>query len=71
MTESIDREIGRIETRIAAVEADMQEVLRDVRQIRDKIVSFQGGWKVVGLIIAISASVGGLIGKLLPALTLR
>jgi hypothetical protein len=42
----------------------------DVREIRDALVTARGGWKMLTLVIGFSVSLGAMIGKFLPALTL-
>ncbi|VAV95951.1 hypothetical protein MNBD_ALPHA08-487 [hydrothermal vent metagenome] len=63
MTESLDRELGRLETKMANLEADMALLQRDVREIRDALVGYKGGWRVLTLIVATSAGLGALIAK--------
>jgi CHAD domain-containing protein len=66
MTASFDRDIGELRARMAAVETEMHDMRRDVREIRDALVGLRGGWKLLTLVIAMSASLGALAGKLLP-----
>lgn len=68
MTTSIERDIGALEARISAVETDMQELRRDVREIRDALVSARGGWRLLTLVIGLSATLGAAVGKWLPVL---
>lgn len=60
---SLDRELGRLETKMANFEADMTLLQRDVREIRDALVGYKGGWRVLALIVATSAGLGALIAK--------
>ncbi len=64
MTESLERELGRLETKMANLEVDMQLLQRDVREIRDTLVGYKGGWRILTLIVAISAGLGALIAKM-------
>lgn len=66
MSHSFERDLGQFEARIAALEADMQEIRRDVREIRDALVGARGGWKLLTLVIGLSASLGAVLGKWLP-----
>jgi hypothetical protein len=66
MQRTLDREIGELRARIAALESEMQLVRRDVREIRDALVAVRGGWKALALIVAVSASLGAAISKLAP-----
>ncbi len=67
---SIEREVGALQARMEAVESEMQAMRADVREIRDALVTARGGWKILTLVIGFSVSLGAMIGKLLPALTL-
>ena len=68
MDGNMERDIGDLRARMAAVEVELHELRLDVREIRDTVVGFRGGWKAVSLLIGISATVGALAGKLLPYL---
>ncbi|MGQ0485714.1 MAG: hypothetical protein ACT4SY_10225 [Hyphomicrobiales bacterium] len=67
---SIEREVGALQARMAAVESEIQAIRTDVREIRDVLVTARGGWKMLTLLIAFSVSLGAAIGKFLPALML-
>ena len=64
MSRSPERELGRLEAKMANLESDMQLLQHDVRQIRDALVGYQGGWKLLTIIIAASASLGAIAAKL-------
>jgi len=64
------KSVGALEARMEIVEAEIQAVRRDVREIRDALVTARGGWKMLTLAIGLSASLGAAVGKLLPFLTL-
>jgi len=68
MPHNLDRDIGELRARIAALENELQLVRRDVREIRDALVTVRGGWKALMLIVAISASLGAAISKFAPFL---
>jgi CHAD domain-containing protein len=68
MSTSFDREIGELRARMAAVETDLHDMRRDVREIRDALVGLRGGWRVLSLVVAISASFGAVASKALPLL---
>jgi hypothetical protein len=68
MPRTLDHDIGELRARIAAPENEMQLVRRDVREIRDALLTVRGGWKALALIVAISASLGAVISKLAPFL---
>ena len=62
---SIEREVGALEARIGALEADMRDIRADVRVIRDVLVGLKGGWRTLSLIVALSASLGAGLARLL------
>jgi len=64
MTDSLERELGRLETKMANLETDMALLQKDVREIRDALVGYKGGWRVLTLIVAASAALGALIAKM-------
>jgi chromosome condensin MukBEF ATPase and DNA-binding subunit MukB len=64
MTNSLERELGRLEAQMANMETDIQLLQRDVREIRDALVGYKGGWRVLTLIVAASASLGAMISKM-------
>jgi hypothetical protein len=66
MAAGFEREIGELRARMAAVETDLHEMRRDVREIRDALVGLRGGWRVLSLVVAISASLGAAASKVLP-----
>jgi hypothetical protein len=63
---NFDRDIGELRARMAAVEAEVHDMRRDVREIRDALVGLRGGWRVLTLVVAVSASLGAAASKLLP-----
>ena len=66
MQRTLDRDIGELRARIAALENEMQLVRRDVREIRDALVTVRGGWRALMLIVAVSASLGAVVSKFAP-----
>ncbi len=66
-----EREFGRLEARLDAVEEDLKELRRDVREIRDSLATVRGGWRLLALLVGASASLGALASKLLPAMLMR
>jgi hypothetical protein len=49
-----------------AVEADLQAMRIDVREIRDTVVSVKGGWRVLMIVIGLAATIGAALGKYVP-----
>jgi hypothetical protein len=68
MRRTSERDIGELRARIAAVESEMQGLRRDVREIRDTLIGLRGGWRLLTVMIAVSASLGAAVSHLLPAI---
>ncbi len=66
-----EREFGRLEARLDAVEDDLKELRRDVREIRDSLATMRGGWRLLALLVGASASLGALASKLMSAMLMR
>lgn len=64
MNTSLERDIGRLESQMENLENDMQLLQTDVREIRDALVGYKGGWRALTLIVAASASIGALLASL-------
>ncbi len=64
VNKTVEREISRLETKMAALEDDLKLLQGDVREIRDTLVSFKGGWRFLSIIIAVSASLGAVVAKI-------
>jgi hypothetical protein len=65
-----ERELGGVQARLEQLEEGQEKLLKDVREIRDVVVSVKGGWKTLSIIAALSAAIGALIPKLLTWLML-
>lgn len=63
---NFDRDIGELRARMAAVEAEVHDMRRDVREIRDALVGLRGGWRALTFVIALSASLGAAVSKIVP-----
>lgn len=66
---SLNREVGELRVRLAAVDDEMRILRSDVREIRDALVSMKGGWKILASLVALSAALGGLAGRLADVVT--
>jgi hypothetical protein len=71
MDDNLHRQMGELQARMLAVEADLDELKQDVRGIRDTLATFRGGWRALALIVAASASLGALVSKFAPVVTWR
>lgn len=73
MTAELQRDLGKHDAQIEALERDMQEMKADLRrvfdkldQINDTLSEAKGGWKTMMWIAGASAAAGGLIAKFVP-----
>ena len=66
MDENLHRDMGELQARVRAVETGLRELKTDVREIRDTLTTFRGGWRALALIVAASASLGAVVSKLAP-----
>ena len=65
---SLERDVGALEARMETVEHEIHAMRRDVREIRDALVTARGGWKTLTLVIGFSISLGAALSRLMPAL---
>jgi hypothetical protein len=61
-----ERELGGVQEKLKKLESEVADMHKDIREIRDVVVSVKGGWKTLSIIAALSAAVGGLIAKFIP-----
>ncbi|MBL4784187.1 MAG: hypothetical protein JKY49_02040 [Cohaesibacteraceae bacterium] len=65
---SIERDLGELSARLKALEEAQRSIAKDVRAVRDIVMTAKGSWKLVfGVSAAISAMVGFAV-KLFPFL---
>lgn len=64
-----ERELGEMSARIHHLENTVTAMGADLRTIRDTLLQAKGGWKTLMLVAGISATVGGLMAKLVPLLS--
>ncbi len=65
---SLEREVGALQARMETVEAELQGIRSDVREIRDALVTARGSWKALSLVVGLSVSLGAAAAKLFPFL---
>lgn len=58
-----ERELGGVQARLETLEVDMSAMRRDIREIRDVVVSVKGGWKTLAILASLSAAAGGVVVK--------
>lgn len=68
MDQQIQRDIGRLEGRVDALEEELKEVKSDTKAILGILNQAQGGWKTLVMVGAIAGAVGAMATKLLPFL---
>lgn len=75
MTEEIQRDLGRHDAKIEALEQDIHLMRKDVIKIYEKLeeisvtlATAQGGWKAMMLLGGISATFGALLVKFLTSI---
>jgi hypothetical protein len=61
-----ERELGGVQEKLKKLESEVADMHKDIREIRDVVVSVKGGWKTLSIIAALSAAVGGMIAKFIP-----
>jgi len=78
MTAELQRDLGKHDAQIEALERDMQEMKADLRrmfskldQISETLSEAKGGWRTLMWVAGCSAAAGGLIAKFLPFLNGR
>ena len=68
---SIERDVGALEARMETVEHEIHAMRKDVREIRDALVTARGGWKTLTLVIGFSISFGAILSRVVPVLVPR
>lgn len=63
-TPGYERELGGVQARLEELERGQDQIKRDVREIRDVVVSVKGGWKTIAAIATVSAAVGVFLTKI-------
>lgn len=73
MTAEFQRDLGKHDAQIEALERDMQEMKADLRRVFEKLDQInntlseaKGGWKTMMWIAGASAAAGGMIVKFIP-----
>ena len=66
MAETTDKDIGRLEGRMASVERDLSGMKTDLRCILKTLNEARGGWKTLLLAAGVAGTAGAFITKFLP-----
>lgn len=71
MTQELQRDIGKHDAQIEALDKDLREMREDMRRIFEKLDSInstlseaKGGWKTLMWVAGASAALGGVVVKL-------
>ena len=71
MTGSIERDIGRIDADVATMKSDIKDIKQSLEAIERFMAETKGSWRAIVFISGISATIGGLLVKVIPWLTIR
>lgn len=71
MTGDVQRDLGRMEAQITTLIAQVSALNVKVAAIDRTLSEARGGWRMLLLVGGIAGSVGGVIGKYMPFLTVR
>jgi len=73
MSAEVQRDLGKHDAQIEALEKDITEMRKDLRKVYDKLdeinttlATAKGGWKTMMWVAGGSAAVGGFVMKALP-----
>lgn len=74
MSAEVQRDLGKHDAQIEALERDINEMRKDLRKVYDKLdeinttlATAKGGWKTMMWVAGGSAAIGGFVMKMLPA----
>ena len=66
---TIERDLGRIDADLATVKHDINQIKSSLSSIEKFMAETKGSWRAIVFISGISATIGGVIVKLIPWLT--
>lgn len=66
MTGEMQRDLGRAEGRLDSLEADMTELKRDVKAIREILSETKGSWRALLAVAGLAGTIGAGLAKLIP-----
>lgn len=69
MSAVYERELGEMSAKIEHLENTVTAMQKDLRTIRDTLLQARGGWKTLMLVAGLSATIGGLLAKIVPLLS--
>lgn len=68
---SPEERLAVLETEMEAMQRSMKELKDDVRIIRDTLLHAKGGWKTLLLVAGLASTVGAVLAKVAPFLTVK
>jgi hypothetical protein len=66
MTTSVERELGELNAKVERLEDEMREIRRDVRIVRDALVSVTGGWRLLLVFGTLTGMAGAALARIMP-----
>ena len=70
MTEKPEVQIAVLKTEVDYLKKIIDEVRSDTREIKETLAQAKGGWKTLMLVAGVSSTVGAVMVKALPWLTI-
>ena len=70
MTDGVQRDLGALNARVTNVEGWMKSMAEDVKAMRTTLDQAKGGWKLALGIAAGSATIGAMVAKFLPLISM-
>lgn len=62
--DALQRDMGRLEARVDALESELREIKADVKSILALVNQAKGGWRTLILVGAVAGATGALVTKL-------
>jgi hypothetical protein len=59
----VSREVGKHDAQIESLQEDMRSLKSDVAEIKEILNQTKGGWKALAILGGISATIGGVVAK--------
>jgi len=66
MTGEMQRDLGRAEGRLDSVEADLHDLKKDVKAIREILSETKGSWRALVAVAGLAGAIGAGLAKIIP-----